>query len=69
MKVLKANVEQYNLLNEYQHDTSKLIFAVDGAGNYIVGKEVLLDPSFDAINSDLLGLEEIDYIPPALGDL
>ena len=61
MKVLRANEEQYNLLNNYKNKTSKLKFAKDLDGNWIVGEEVLEDESFTDILAQLNELELIDY--------
>ncbi len=63
MLVLKANQTQYNQLNGYEIEVSKLEFVKDGAGNWIVGLEVIDKENFLAIRNDLLKLEQIEYIP------
>ncbi len=62
MKVLKATIEQYNSLNGFKKETSKLEFVKDINNNWIVGTEVLTDSNFEEIKSKLLELELIDYI-------
>jgi hypothetical protein len=68
MKVLKATPAQYDSLNGFQSGANRLEFIEDGNGQWIVGPEVVNDPAFESIKSDLLLLEEIDYIP-VQGDL
>ncbi len=63
MKVLKATVDKYGQLNGYQQKCSRIEFVLDGNGNYIVGKEVLTDPTFKDIHKFLELLEEIEYVP------
>ncbi len=63
MVVLKANNEQYALLNGYTNGVNKLEFVVDGGSNYIVGTEVLSDNAFSEIREQLEQLEQINYIP------
>ena len=63
MKVLKANNEQYNALNDYTNGNHILRFVKDADNNWIVGKSVLTDDKFIAIRSQLEQLEEIDYNP------
>ena len=64
MIVLKANQEQYTQLEGYENGACRLVFQTDGNGNYVVGKQVLEDKSFAQIKPILLGLEEIEYVPP-----
>ena len=64
MKVLKATASQYKLLNGFQKETSKLDFVKDQNNNWIVGMEVLTDPDFKEIKSELLKLKEIEFIEP-----
>jgi len=61
--VLHPNNEQYNALNGYQHNSSELLFVLDGSNRYIVGLEVLNDENFTEINEQLLQLERIEYTP------
>jgi hypothetical protein len=63
MIVLHPNERQYNALNSYTNGVNKLIFAIDGSGRYIVGLEVLDDPNFSEIHSQLEELERIEYTP------
>jgi hypothetical protein len=66
MIVLHPNIEQYNALNGYKHNTSQLIFVIDGNGKYIVGLEVLNDPNFTEIHNQLNELERIEYTSPVV---
>lgn len=61
--VLHPNNEQYNELNGYTHNSSELLFVIDGSGRYIVGLEVLDDPNFAVIHDQLNKLERIYYTP------
>lgn len=63
MIVLHPNTEQYNALNGYKHNTSELLFVIDGSGKYIVGLEVLSDSNFEQIHDQLLQLKRIEYTP------
>jgi hypothetical protein len=63
MVVLKANTEQFNALNGYQNGVDRIEFALDGAGNYIAGLEILHYEPFAEIRDQLLELEQINYIP------
>ena len=61
--VLHPNNEQYNALNGYKHNTSELLFVLDGSNRYIVGLEVLNDANFTEIHNQLNELERIEYTP------
>lgn len=63
MKVLKATQEQYEALNGYQNKVSMIEFVKDANNNWIVSKNVLSDPNFEEIKSQLEALEEIDFSP------
>jgi hypothetical protein len=63
MKVLKATQSQYEALNGYTIKASQLLFIKDKFNNWIVGKEVLTDPNFSEIHSQLTQLQEIDFVP------
>lgn len=63
MIVLHPNTEQYNVLNGYRHNSSELLFVLDGSGRYIVGLEVLNDSNFIEIHDQLQQLERIEYTP------
>ena len=62
--VLHPNIEQYNALNGYCHNSSELVFVKDGSERYIVGLEVLSDLNFSEIHDKLDLLERIEFIPP-----
>lgn len=64
IKVLKATQAQYEALNGFTYSVSTLQFVKDGANNWIVGKEVVHNGNFLDIRTQLLELEEIDYVPP-----
>jgi hypothetical protein len=63
MIVLHPNAEQYNALNGYFHNSSRLLFVKDGSDRWIVGTEVLNDPNFSEIHDQLEKLERIEYTP------
>lgn len=63
MIVLHPNNEQYNSLNGYKHNSSELLFVLDGSGRYIVGLEVLEDTNYKEIHDQLEQLERIEYTP------
>ena len=63
MIVLHPNLEQYNALNGYSKNSSKLEFVKDGSDKWIVGVEVLNDTNFEAIHNQLNELERIEYTP------
>jgi hypothetical protein len=63
MIVLHPNLEQYNALNGYSKNSSKLEFVKDGSDRWIVGLEVLDDTNFEAIHDQLNELERIEYTP------
>lgn len=63
MLVLHPNIEQYNALNSYKNNTSKLLFVKDGSDRWIVGLEVLNDENFKEIKEQLSLLERIEYTP------
>ena len=61
MIVLTPTTEQYNDLNNYEKNSSKLIFVKDGSDKWIVGLEVLEDENFIDIREQLSELERIEY--------
>lgn len=63
MIVLHPNTEQYNALNCYTKNSSKLEFVKDGSNRWIVGKEVLNDSNFSEILEQLKELQQIEYTP------
>lgn len=63
MMVLRATEKQRSDLDGYTSGNSKIVFVETILGP-IVSKRVLDDPAFKDIRSKLLGLEEVDYIPP-----
>jgi hypothetical protein len=62
--VLRANQTQYNQLNGYYNNFSKLEFTLDGNGDWIVGLEVLNDENFSEIKPLLDTLEPIEFVRP-----
>jgi len=66
MIVLKATQSQYEALNGYTYKVNTLQFAKDGNNNWIVGKEVIHNGNFLEIRTQLLELEEIEYIQPTI---
>lgn len=63
IKVLKATESQYNSLNGRENGGSKIEFIKDTNDNWIIGKEVLSDPTWQAIKPELIQLEEIEFSP------
>lgn len=63
MIVLSPNIEQYESLNGYRNEFAGLQFALDGAGRYVVGMQILDDPNFAEIHDQLNELERIEYTP------
>ena len=63
MIVLHPTLEQYNALNGYSKNSSKLEFVKDGSDKWIVGVEVLNDTNFSEIHDQLNELERIEYTP------
>jgi hypothetical protein len=63
MKVLKANQEQYELLNGFKNGVNQIEFSKDANDNWIISVETKDDPAFIGIHEALSDLEEIDYSP------
>jgi len=63
MIVLHPNTGQYNALDGYQNGSSILKFVKDGSDRWIVGLNVLTDPKFEAIRTQLEKLQQIEYTP------
>ena len=63
IQVLKATEAQYNSLNGRVNGSNKIEFVKDANNNWIVGKEVLSDPLWQAIWPDLNHLEEVPFNP------
>jgi hypothetical protein len=63
MIVLHPTTEQYNALNGYTKNSSKLEFVKDGSDRFIVGVEVLNDSNFSEILEQLKELQQIEYTP------
>ena len=61
MIVLHPNTGQYNALDGYQNGSSILKFVKDGSDRWIVGLNVLTDPKFEAIRTQLEKLQQIEY--------
>lgn len=63
MIVLFATEQQFQDLNGFTHGVSQLEFSKDGQDRWIVGKEVIDNPDFEAIKPQLLALAEGEYVP------
>ena len=63
MKVLKANVNEYEALQGFANHNHIINFSLDADDNYIIGKEVLTDNKFLEIRNQLEQLEVIPYNP------
>ena len=63
MIVLTPTTGQYNKLNNYENNSSQLIFVKDGSDKWIVGLEVLEDENFIDIRTELHRLQRINYTP------
>ena len=53
MKVLKANVNEYEALQGFANGSHIIDFSLDADDNYIIGKEVLTDDKFLEIRNQL----------------
>jgi hypothetical protein len=62
MIVLKANEEQWSLLNGWQKGVSKLVFVKDGGDNWIAEMAILSDDTFIDIREELMKLERIEFV-------
>ena len=63
MQVLKANTQQYEVLQGFANGNHIINFSLDADNNYIIGKEVLTDDKFLEIRNQLEELEVINYNP------
>jgi hypothetical protein len=63
MIVLTATNEQFNQLNGYVNESSKLLFIKDANGKWVVGLQILKDDNFNKIYDKLNELEQIEYLP------
>jgi len=63
MQVLKANTQQYEVLQGFANGNHIINFSLDADDNYIIGKEVLTDDKFLEIRNQLEELEVINYNP------
>jgi hypothetical protein len=63
MKVLKANTQQYEVLQGFANVNHIIDFSLDADDNYIIGKEVLTDNKFLEIRNQLEELKVISYNP------
>ena len=63
MDVLKANTQQYEVLQGFANHNHIINFSLDADDNYIIGKEVLTDYKFIEIRNQLEQLEVIPYNP------
>ena len=57
MKVLKANVNEYEALQGFANGSHIIDFSLDADDNYIIGKEVLTDDKFLEIRESLKNLK------------
>lgn len=64
MIVLKApTAYRKNKIEGLTSGTNLIRFVKDADGNWIIGKEILKDPVFNHLQSEFLGLEEIEFKP------
>ena len=63
MEVLKANIQQYEVLQGFANGNHIIDFSLDADDNYIIGKQVLTDDNFLEIRNQLEQLEVIPYNP------
>ena len=63
MEVLKANTQQYEVLQGFANVNHIIDFSLDADDNYIIGKEVLTDNKFLEIRNQLEELKVIPYNP------
>jgi hypothetical protein len=67
-KVLKANFFIKNLLEGTYKNGAELKFVMDENRNYVVNTNVINDPNFEIIKSELEQLPLIEYIPLIIND-
>ena len=65
MEVLKANIQQYEVLQGFANGNHIIDFTLDADDNHIIGKEVLTDDKFFEIRDSLKELQVISYNPIA----
>ena len=63
MDVLKANTQQYKVLQGFANGNHIIDFSSDADDNYIIGKQILTDDKFLEIRNQLKQLEVIPYNP------
>ena len=63
MDVLKANTQQYEVLQGFANHNHIINFSLDADDNYIIGKQILTDDKFLEIRNQLEQLEVIPYNP------
>jgi len=63
MDVLKANTQQYEVLQGFANHNHIINFSLDADDNYIIGKEVLTDYKFIEIRNQLEELEVVNHNP------
>jgi len=63
MEVLKANTQQYEVLQGFANGNHIIDFSLDADDNYIIGKEVLTDYKFIEIRNQLEELEVVNHNP------
>lgn len=64
MKVLLANNDQYEALNDYKNGVDVLKFSKDAEDNWVVGVAVLDYEPFSAVHAALSELAIIEYVMP-----
>jgi hypothetical protein len=68
IKVLKANFFIKNLLEGTYKNGAELKFVMDENRNYVVNNNVINDPNFEEIKTELEQLPLIEYIPLIIND-
>ena len=63
MEVLKANTQQYEVLQGFANGNHIIDFSSDADDNHIIGKQILTDDKFLEIRNQLEQLEVIPYNP------
>jgi len=63
MEVLKANTQQYEVLQGFANHNHIINFSLDADDNHIIGKQILTDDKFLEIRNQLEQLKVIPYNP------
>ena len=67
-KVLVATQAQKEALESTYKNSAELKFVMDQNKNYVVNTNVINDPNFEVIKSELEQLPLIEYIPLIIND-